>query len=149
MTNEIAAQPKIYSFADLDVVGKSSNAFEFEYIDALDTHTGIYISVLGENADVVSKKLEAEIDERERKQKFEEWKAKKSGRNVPEQPVYVKTADNVEFGKQLAAARIAGWRGNTDIPYSFENALKLCKINPHLASAVLEQSNNIANFTPN
>ena len=140
MTNEI-------SLDDLDLVSQSSQAHEFRYIKADGTKTEIFFSVLGGNADVVRAEAEELIDARRKKAAYREWQKSKSGRNNSE-PEFDKTADDVAFGQRLAAVRLVGWRGIKE-PFSVEGAVRLCKMNPHVAAQVMEQSDDVANFTKN
>lgn len=140
MTTEI-------SLDDLDLVTQSSKAFEFQYVKPDGTATDIYFSVLGGNADAVRTVAEELIDARRRKAAFREMQKAKSGRNTSE-PEFDKTADDVAFGQRLAAVRLVGWRGIKEA-YTPEGAIKLCQRNPHIAAQIMEQSDDLANFTKN
>lgn len=141
------AETKVANFSldDLNVVAKSSKAFEFPYLNADGKETGIYLSVLGGNADAVRTVAEELIDARRQKEAYRQMKASKSrpGSVVPE---IDKTADDIAFGQRLAAVRLVGWRGIKE-PCTPENAAKLCASNPSIAAQVMEHSDDMANFT--
>lgn len=141
------AVPKEVSFSlsDLDAVTHSSKAFEFPFLDANGDETGIYLSVLGGNADAVRTVAEELIDARRMKDAARQMNAQKS-RPGHAPVVFDKTADDISFGQRLAAVRLVGWRGIKE-PCTPENAALLCATNPNVAAQVMEQSDNMANFT--
>ena len=70
--------------------------------------------------------------------------------------------EDIEQGKRIAAARLAGWRGAGEVdgltdeekarfcgiaaPFNAENALRLCRSNVHIAAQITQQSEESANF---
>ena len=143
----MASAPKVASFslADLDVVSKSSNAFEFEYLTPDGSKSGIFFSVLGSNSDVVMGALAERINADRNREAYRQAKAAKSrpGAVAPEVSTF---EDDVDSGKKLAAIRLVGWRGISE-PFTPENALRLCYSNPLIAAQITEQSDDMANFT--
>ncbi len=100
-------------------------AFEFEYINtATGVRSGVFLSVLGGQSEVVTKEVTMLINER-RKQANRE--------------------SNIEFDQRLAAVRLVGWRGITE-PFTPENALRLCKSNRDITAQITQQSDYMANF---
>jgi len=149
-----------FSLDDLNLVGKSETPFEFEYINEKGEGSGLWFSVLGDNADTVRTYVAEMIDVRNKKEAYAQAAAQKSRDKVVE-PVL--TVENVKFGTRAAAVRLVGWRvvGDTNglpaeakerfqgmnVPYTAENGLKLCKQHPLVAAQIVEQSGNIGNFT--
>jgi hypothetical protein len=54
--------------------------------------------------------------------------------------------EDMEFGTELTAIRVVGWRGISD-PFTPEGAIRLCTINPPIKEQILKASDDIANFS--
>lgn len=128
---------------ELDLVSASDVAFEFEVVSPKDERgLGVFISVVGENADRVQRVLRGEFN---RRRKLEVQMQK---RNKQE-------ATPIEEDEQLAiescVARTVGWRGLTkggaEFPFTAENARKLYTSNSAIRAQVAAASNNVANFS--
>lgn len=134
---------KMVSLASLNAVAASDHPFEFEYIDAGGNSTGIFFSVIGGQSDKVTQVVSKMVNERRRKDAARAVAAKLNGKR---QTLEFETLEtDVEFGQRLAAIRLVGWRGITD-PYTPENALALCQSNRLIAAAIVEASDEMANF---
>lgn len=132
---------KGYSLEDLDSTKASAKGFEFEYFDpSTKAPTGIFLTVLGNESETVTKEVARLINERRRK---EAVRAVKAGKN--DTPDFDTLESDTEFGQRLAAVRLIGWRGITE-PWSVENALRLCKSNRDVALQVSSQSDTLGNF---
>jgi len=126
---------------DLDYEAASEKGFEFEYIKPDGARSGIFLTVLGGESLAVKAATNDLMDERRRKEAIIDAQTR-PGRVKP----IDKSADDVAFGKRLAAARLVGWRGIKQ-PYSSELALKLVTKNSEIAAQVMAESENLGNFT--
>jgi hypothetical protein len=140
----MAKEPKTsFSLDDLDATKASAQAFEFEYITSSGDNSGVFLSVLGGQSEIVTTEVARLINDRRRKQASREVQQKIGvGSKVIE---FETVESDIEFGQRLAAVRLVGWRGITE-PWSVENALKLCRSNREIASQVTQQSDATANF---
>ena len=125
------------SIADLNASKKCEIAFEFEFIDEQGAQTGLFISVLGDQASSVKKAIYAKIN-RERTQNAV---IEKRGKDVPIKPIEELIGDNIEG----VAACIVGWRGIVE-EYSPELAFTICENNRLIVEQVKAASENLANF---
>lgn len=130
------------SLDDLDYISKSDAAYEFEYLTPDGDGTGVFISVLGGQAEVVTREVAALLNDRRRKEAMRAMKARSNKKQAEFDPI----EEDIEFGQRMAAIRIVGWRGISD-PFSRENAMRLCATNREVAAQVIEHSDNMANFT--
>lgn len=134
------------SLDDLDTSKASAEAFEFEYINAAGEPSGVFLSILGSQAEAVTQEVARLVNERRRKEAARDV-ARKVGTG-PRAVEFETLESDVEFGQRLAAVRLVGWRGITE-PWSPENALRLCRGNRELAAQVTMQSDMTGNFTKN
>lgn len=136
---------RMFSLDELDATKASSEAFSFEYVNTdTDEFTGIFLSVLGAQSEIVTNEVAKMINERRRKQAVREMHQKVG---VGSKPVEFETMESdVEFGQRLAAVRLVGWAGITE-EFSPANALRLCKSNRDIAAQIVRQSDLMANFT--
>lgn len=132
---------KTLSLADLNARAASEKAFEFEYLIEGEG-TGVFISVLGQHCASVAAAVNAEVNDRRRKQAVA---AARNAKARPDSAEYEPIEDDIAFGQRLAALRITGWRGLTE-EFSPDRALQLCQSNPDLASQAMDVSNSLANF---
>jgi hypothetical protein len=133
MTNQ-----KSISLADLNVTKKCEDGFEFEYIDEMGKESGIFLTVLGAHAEAPRKRIFDRIDREARQNEL----LKKRGKDAIVKPIN----EIVEMNIEDIASFIVGWRGITE-PWSAENAVKLCEINPLIVEQVKAASETLANFT--
>lgn len=128
---------------DLNATKASSTPFEFEYIDHKGNATGIFFLVLGGESEEV--KAETCRLQNERRQRHAA-RAVSQKIGVGNRKVeFDRYEDDVDYGRRVAASRIAGWRGIDD-PFTKENALKLCQNNDHIAATITSQSEAMENF---
>ncbi len=127
-------QVDILSF---DAVKESEAGFDLNMKSTDGTDTSIKFKVLGRHADIVqsfSKKWFAKLQR-------EEIMAKKRGKEVE---------TNIEELKQQsldsAAIRVIGWENVTQ-PFTQDLLKQVLVKNPHWVDAILEASNDDANFT--
>lgn len=128
---------KTVSLEDLNISKQCEDAFEFEYIDPAGNKTGIYISVIGSNAEKVRKFSIAEAN------KVRKEAALKGKRKDNE---FTPIEDDIEYFIRDAANRIVAWRG-IDQECNAENAEYLCRVNSEIRRQVVEASNELSNFT--
>lgn len=133
---------KEFSLSDLDATKASSAAFEFEFILADGSNSGVFLSVLGGQSERVAQEVASLVNERRRKHAARQTQAAMRNKAAPE---FDSLESDVEFGQRLAAVRLVGWRGIKEA-YTPEGALKLCKSNRDIAAQVTEASDNLANF---
>lgn len=131
----------LLSIDDLDAEAAAEKGFEFEFINADGSASGIFFTVLGGEAAAVRAATNDLMDERRRRDAVLEAQTR-AGKPKP----ITKSADDVLFGKKLAAIRLVGWRGLKE-PYSPDLALKLCVKNSEVSAQVMAASENQANFT--
>ena len=134
------------SLDDLDSTKAAADAFEFEYVNALGEPSGVFLQILGSQAEVVTREVARLVNDRRRKEA-----ARDVARRVGTGPKVVEfetLESDVEFGQRLAAVRLVGWRGITEA-WSPENALRLCRGNRELAAQITTQSDLTGNFTKN
>jgi hypothetical protein len=131
------------SLASLNVVKSCEQGFEFEHIDANGYETGVFITVIGANAPQLQKTANSKYNQRRQ----QEAMLTKRGKDIPTRLI----EEDIELGNELIAKRITGWRGISDDgvewPYSEQNAILLCEINPLIVEQVRTHSENMANFT--
>jgi hypothetical protein len=131
------------SLSDLDAVKASDEAFEFEYPNTDGTPSGVKFKVLGGQSEKVTAEVARLINDRRRK---EAARANQTRMNPNKALEFEPMENDVEFGNRLAAVRLVGWSGISDI-FSPELALKLCKSNKDIALLITQQSDSMANFT--
>lgn len=128
------------SLDDLDVSKASEAPFEFEVVDENEKGTGLFLSVIGGHAERVLDFSKKELNARRVAEAMQEKKDPR-GKN----PKVVSVEKDMEFSTELVAMRIVGWRGIKE-PYSHENAVRLCTINPPIKEQVLAVSEDLKNF---
>lgn len=130
------------SLADLNARAASNKGYEFEFIYG-GQPTGFFVTVLGANADAVTRVINAEVNAMRRRAQLAAARSAKSRQSdVPEfEPI----EEDIASGQRLAAARIIGWRGIKE-PFSPEAALTACENNPDLCVQILAASSAIENF---
>jgi hypothetical protein len=131
--------PTVFSLDQLDLGKRCEDAFEFEVTDdATGKGLGIHLTIIGGHAPQVQSFIAKNLNER---RVFEQMQEKRGKRAAVR-----KIEDDIEFGTELAAIRIVGWRGISE-PCTFENAVRLCTINPPIKEQILKASEDLANFT--
>ena len=121
------------SLDGLNAVIAGNTPYEFEYKFNNGKGSGVFLQILGSESEKVAVETAAIIAaERAREQT-----TKKDGKEYE--------FDAVKVGKELAAVRIAGWRGIKE-DYSPDNAKKLCASNQMIADQVMKNSNSLENF---
>jgi hypothetical protein len=130
---------KLFSLADLDVTKQSEAGFEFEVQDdSTGKGIGVHLTVIGAHAPAVQKFTSKKLNDRRAFDEMNERRGKKAQIR--------KIEDDVEFGIELAAIRIVGWRGISE-EFSQANAIQLCTVNPTIREQILKASEDLANFT--
>lgn len=107
----------------------SGTPFEFEYKFSNGNGTGVFLSVLGDESEVVCV----------------EQAALMAGERVraAADPSY--EIDPVKIGQKMAAIRLIGWRGIEE-KYSPENAITLCMSNRTICDQIINHSKQLGNF---
>lgn len=129
------------SLNDLDVTKSCEIEHEFEVVDdATGKGTGIFLTVIGGHAQRIVDFTKKEMNAR---RVAEAMNHKRDPRG--KSPVVVKIEEDIEFSTELVAMRVTGWRGIEE-PYSHENAVRLCTINPPIKEQILAVSEDLKNF---
>ena len=129
------------SLNDLDVSKACETAFEFEVKDEVTGKgTGLFLSVIGGHSQRILDYSKKELNARRLAEAMQERRDPR-GKN----PKVVSVEDDIEFSTALVAMRVVGWRGIEE-PYSPENALRLCTINPPIKEQILAMSEDLRNF---
>lgn len=130
---------KTFSLDQLDLTKQCETSFEFEVTDeSTGKGTGVYLSVIGAHAPAVQNFTKQALNERRRFEQMQQNRGKKS--------TFRPIEEDIEFGTELAAIRIVGWRGISNA-FTPEGAIKLCTTNPPIKEQVLKASEDLANFT--
>ncbi len=130
---------KTFSLDQLDLTKQCEGGFEFEVTDdATGKGTGIFLTVIGSHAPAVQNFTKKALNERRRFDEMQEKRGKKA--------VTRSIEEDMEFGTELTAIRVVGWRGISD-PFTPEGAIRLCTINPPIKEQILKASDDIANFS--
>lgn len=131
------------SLKDLNVSKACEVGFEFEVKDELTGKgTGIFLTVIGGHAQAILDFSKKELNARRVAQAMAE-KRDPRGKN-PEAKV-VPIEDDIEFSTEMVAIRVVAWRGIEE-PYTHENAVNLCTINPPIKEQILAVSEDLRNF---
>jgi hypothetical protein len=129
------------SLKDLDVAQACEVPFEFEVKDEVTGKgTGLFLTVVGSHAERILDFTKKALNER---RVAEAMAAKRDPRGRNAKPVPVE--EDIEFSTEIVALRVVGWRGIEE-PYSHENAIKLCTINPPIKEQILAVSEDLKNF---
>jgi len=133
---------KTVSLEDLNISKQCENAFEFQYIAPGGVKSGIYISVIGSNAEKVRQHSISEAN-RARKEAALRKEAEQKGKTCNE---FTPIEEDIEYFIRDAAIRIVAWRG-IEQECNAENAQHLCRINSEIRRQAVEASNELSNFT--
>lgn len=125
------------SLDQLDVVEASKEGFSFEYIKPDGSPSGVFITVLGDNAPSVKEFLRKRLNALRRVEAMA-TKAGKAAERLVEQ--------DEQFGIELTAVKVVSWLGIAE-ECTFENAVRLCTINPLVRNQINEAAGDVANFT--
>jgi hypothetical protein len=101
---------------------------------------GIELYVLGSHAPSVKEWLYKQLNQERQAIALKTRRKGKAGLDVT--PI----EDDIEFGNEAVAVRIVGWKGLTE-PWSPEQALRLCTINPEILRQVREFTEELRNFS--
>lgn len=129
---------KKLTIADLNLNKKCENGYEFEYLMPDGSKSGIFVTVLGAHAPKIQQWINKQFNMRRQQE------AMQAKRNQGDAPRLVE--EDIEFGVELMAIRITGWRGLDDA-YSPATALTWCETDATLVEQVKMHSDNLANFT--
>jgi len=130
---------KTFSLDQLDLTKQCEGGFEFEVLDEnTGKGTGIHLTVIGSHAPAVLAFTAKSLNARRVQDEMQEKRGKKAKLRTIE--------EDIEFGTELAAIRVIGWRGISDA-FTPEGAIRLCTINPPIKEQILKASEDLANFT--
>ena len=122
-----------------DAVTVCNAGFEFELkgTDGI-TGCGVIVTVFGKHSDRVSKWFNAEINKNT--MAFE--MAKKKGKTVEPKSMEEQSEKNIE----ATVIRVAGW-SNVSTEYTAEAMARALRRNPHWIEQIVNESENLGNFT--
>ncbi|MFZ3286541.1 MAG: hypothetical protein WA191_06790 [Telluria sp.] len=124
---------------EFDAVADSEHGFEFELKDKDGiTGTGVFVTVQGKHADEVSKWMNALVNKMTREAQM----AQRKGKQVDPKSLEEMRDQNIDG----AALRVTGWR-NVKQPFARDLLKVAMKRNPHWVDQVIEESDNLGNFT--
>lgn len=133
---------KDQNFTDItafDAIKESDRGYEFElkHTDGI-SGTGIYLTVLGKHSDEVNKWTNALIN----KSIKENQMAQRKGKSVEPKSLEEMREQNLEG----TIIRVIGWR---NVKQDFERDLlkTVLRRNPHWVDQIIEESDNLGNFT--
>lgn len=122
-----------------DAVTECEDGHEFELKDKDGiTGTGVKLVILGKHADVVNKWLNKTVNAMIRERQI----AERKGRGVD-----AKSLDEIrEHNIDGAVIRVIGWK-NVKQPFTPELLKASLKRNPHWVDQIVEESDNLGNFS--
>lgn len=126
------------SLADLNINKRCETGYDFEYYDENDKPSGIFLTVIGGHADKIKKASFAAYDRKAKQEAYQ----KKRGKEVEITPLEEIAEENLE----ITAMRVIAWRGISE-PCTPENVLLLLKSNALVVKQVVEESEQMANFS--
>lgn len=132
-------QAQAIDITTFDAVSESEEGYEFE-LKAKDeiTGTGVFLTIVGKHADVVTKWVSKLVNTSLREQNM----AQRKGKQVEAKSLEELREQNLEG----AVLRVTGWR-NVSQPFSKELLTTVLKRNPHFIDQIIAESDNLGNFT--
>jgi hypothetical protein len=121
----------------LDQVSAADTPFEFEVKDAAGQPMGLFLSILGNDADRVQKFTRRKVNEDRRNQLLRMKKGKLDE--------FTPIESDIEYSIEACLVRTVGWRGAKQ-SFSADLARTLFERNRFIRDQVLEESANAANF---
>lgn len=131
---------------DLNVTNLSEKAeagYEFELmLPVVNEGTGAFITVRGSNSPKVKEHSKRVYNKMQRKEAM----AKRKGKEAEQMTL----EEAEEMSIESALVRIVGWKGITEgktvVDFTPDNAMRILKEHDWIRTAVLEESDNVANF---
>lgn len=131
----------MFSLNDLNITKSCEQGFEFEVTDEnTGKGTGIFLTVIGAHAQRILDFTKKSLNERRIAEAMAE-KRDPRGKQPRARPI----EEDIEFGTELVALRVIGWRGIKE-EYTHERAVELCTINPTIKEQILAKSEDLSNF---
>jgi len=132
----------MFSLDDLDIAKACETPYEFEVTDdETGKGTGFFLSVIGAHAPAVTEFTTKRLNERRHADAMAE-KRDPRGKN----PKVHMVEEDIQFSTELVALRVVAWRGEIKEPYSHENAVRLCTINPSIKEQILAVSEDLKKY---
>jgi hypothetical protein len=129
---------QLVNIEDFDAVKASEHAHKFELKSADGvTGTGVFVLVLGKNADVVQDWTSKVVNKLIRDAEY----AKRRGKQVEPQSL----EDIRESNIKNALVRVVGWE-NVQQDYTSALMEKALRRNPHWVEQIIEESDDLGNF---
>jgi hypothetical protein len=130
---------KLFDITSFDAVTESEEGHEFELkkTDGM-TGTGVSFTVIGKHANSINLWLNKIVNDSIRERGI----AERKGKQVEPKSFEDIKAQNL----QGAVLRVTGWKNVTQ-EFSKELLLTVLQKNPHFVDQIIEQSDNMGNFT--
>ena len=130
---------KLFDITSFDAVAESDSGYEFELkgTDGM-TGTGVSLAIIGRHSNAVNLWLNKIVNDSIR----ERTMAERKGKQVEPKSFEDIKAQNL----QGAVLRVTGWKNVTQ-EFSKELLLTVLQKNPHFVDQIIEQSDNLGNFT--
>ena len=126
-----------------DYSKSAETAFEFELKLPTGADSGAKLQVIGGQSSTIRNYNKRKYQEYQQRQQI----AKRKGREDE-----MSLDDAEELAIENAATRLVGWTGiqekGKDVPYSKEKANEILKQHPWIREQVIQESEDILNFTP-
>ena len=136
---EKTATKSAVDIMSFDAVSESEAGYEFELKSKDEiTGTGVFVTVLGKHADSVNKWATKIVNTQIRENQI----AARKGKQVDPKSLEEIKEQNIEG----AVLRVTGWR-NVSQPFSKELLTTVLKRNPHFIDQIIQESDNLGNFT--
>lgn len=121
-----------------DAIKESEQGYDLEMKATDGSNTGVIFTVIGRYSEPVQKWSKKIFSEYQREQDI----AKRKGKDLPPKSIDELRAQNIEG----AVIRVTGWK-NVEQKFTPELLKKVLEQNPHWVDAIIEESDNAANFT--
>lgn len=121
-----------------NAIAESEQGFDMELKATDGTGTGVILTVIGRYSDAVQKWSKKVFSDYQQELNL----AKRKGKEPPEKSIDELRAQNIEG----ALVRVIGWK-NVKQEFSKDLLKQVLANNPHWVDAIIEESDNAANFT--
>lgn len=129
---------KLVDITAFDAIKESEAGFDVEMKATDGSNTGVIFTVIGRYSEPVQKWSKKIFTEYQREQDL----AKRKGKDLPPKSIDELRAQNIEG----AVIRVTGWK-NVEQKFTPELLKQVLENNPHWVDAIIEESDNAANFT--
>lgn len=163
MTKTASVALGAVSLDALDTRTLAETPFEFEYFGPDLKPSGLFFRVIGAQSRTFTAALNAALNEDRQEKANQAIAMVNRPRGQPTAPPIETVEEGFEFGCQMSAHKLVGWRKpgeidgleeeqvkrfrGLDAEATYANRLRLMKTNPHIRAQVDAMSDDITNFT--